>query len=98
MVERAWDLKTVGLAYQQFVDELRPVVDAADDHSTDEDAYAARFRLVHAWRQFLFSDPALPTELLPADWPGTTAAAFFDHHAGRLLPPASRYVDACLAT
>jgi phenylacetic acid degradation operon negative regulatory protein len=97
LVGRAWDLKTVALAYQQFVTDLSPVVEAAGDAASDEDAYAARFQLVHAWRQFLFSDPALPTELLPGDWPGTTAAGFFDHHAGRLLPAASRYVDACLA-
>ena len=33
--------------------------------STDEEAYAARFRLVHAWRTFLFRDPQLPPALLP---------------------------------
>jgi phenylacetic acid degradation operon negative regulatory protein len=49
------------------------------------------------WRQFLFSDPALPTSLLPADWPGTVAAAFFDSHADRLLPAASRFVDQTLS-
>ncbi|MCW2505408.1 MAG: phenylacetic acid degradation operon negative regulatory protein PaaX [Actinomycetia bacterium] len=92
---RAWDLAAVGVAYRQFVEQLRPVV-AAEDFS-DEDAYAARFQLVHAWRQFLFSDPALPAELLPEGWPGTNAASFFDHHATRLLPAASRFVDHCLA-
>jgi phenylacetic acid degradation operon negative regulatory protein len=98
MVERAWDLKTVAVAYEQFVDDLTPVVRAAGDGASDEDAYAARSRLVHVWRQFLFSDPALPAELLPEDWPGTTAADFFDHHAGRLLPAASRFVDGCLSS
>jgi phenylacetic acid degradation operon negative regulatory protein len=52
---------------------------------------------VHVWRRFLFSDPALPADLLPTDWPGITAAAFFDHHAKRLLPAANRFVDQCLS-
>ena len=29
-------------------------------------AFAARFHLVHEWRKFLFADPGLPDELLPA--------------------------------
>ena len=67
-------------------------------------AYAARFRLVHAWRTFLFRDPQLPPRCCPTRWPGTAAAAFFDRHAGpaaagrrpvrRALPDASdRHVD-----
>ena len=64
--------------------------------STDEEAYAARFRLVHAWRTFLFRDPQLPPALLPERWPGTGAADFFDRHAARLRPAADRYVDRCL--
>ena len=31
----------------------------------DEWAFAARFHLVHEWRKFLFTDPALPAALLP---------------------------------
>jgi phenylacetic acid degradation operon negative regulatory protein len=37
---------------------------------------------VHAWRRFPSVDPALPRELLPARWTGTTAARLFaDRHA-----------------
>jgi phenylacetic acid degradation operon negative regulatory protein len=96
LVRRAWDLAEIGAAYRAFVAELEPVVTAVDGGSDDERAYAARFRLVHEWRSFLFRDPQLPAELLPADWPGTAAAAFFDRHAARLRPAADRYVDACL--
>lgn len=96
LVRRAWDLDEIGTAYRQFVRELRPIVSAVTDNSHDEDAYAARFRLVHAWRTFLFRDPQLPPALLPDRWAGTSAAAFFDRHAGRLRPAADRYVDHCL--
>jgi phenylacetic acid degradation operon negative regulatory protein len=96
LVRRAWDLDEIGTAYQRFVRELRPVVGAVTEISSDESAYAARFQLVHAWRTFLFRDPQLPPVLLPERWPGTSAAGFFDRHAARLRPAADRYVDHCL--
>jgi phenylacetic acid degradation operon negative regulatory protein len=96
LVRRAWDLDEIAGAYQRFVRELRPTVSGVTEDSGDEEAYAARFRLVHAWRTFLFQDPQLPPALLPERWPGTTAASFFDRHAARLRPAADRYVDQCL--
>jgi phenylacetic acid degradation operon negative regulatory protein len=76
--------------------DLRPVVSAVNGRSSDEEAYAARFQLVHAWRSFLFRDPQLPASLLPPRWPGVSAAGFFDKHAARLRPPADRFVERCL--
>ncbi|MFC7528051.1 PaaX family transcriptional regulator C-terminal domain-containing protein [Actinoplanes sp. GCM10030250] len=96
IVGRAWDLDRIGQSYEDFVTSLRPVVKAVTPRSSDEEAYAARFRLVHAWRSFLFQDPQLPSALLPAGWPGVRAAAFFDKHATRLRPAADRYVERCL--
>ena len=52
--------------------------------------------LLHEWRKFLFRDPGLPLELLPEDWPGAAAAAYFDTEAARLLPAATKFVDSCL--
>jgi len=98
VVEHAWDLADIGRAYEEFVETQRPVVTAVNARSTDEEAYAARFQLVHAWRSFLFRDPQLPPSLLPSRWPGLSAASFFDKHAGRLRPAADRYVERCLAS
>jgi phenylacetic acid degradation operon negative regulatory protein len=95
LVGRAWNLDEIGAAYDAFVRELGPVVTRVDT-TDDEAAYGARFRLVHAWRTFLFRDPQLPPALLPEHWPGTTAAEFFDAHAAQLRPAADRYVDRCL--
>jgi phenylacetic acid degradation operon negative regulatory protein len=96
LVRRAWDLDALAAAYDRFVGDLTPLVSTVP--AGDEAAYAVRFRLVHAWRSFLFTDPQLPAELLPPDWPGTAAARFFDRHAGRLRPAADRFVDGCLRT
>jgi phenylacetic acid degradation operon negative regulatory protein len=62
----------------------------------DEVVFAARLRLVHEWRKFLFRDPGLPAELLPAPWAGHEAAEVFNKQSARLLPPASRFVEECL--
>jgi phenylacetic acid degradation operon negative regulatory protein len=95
LVRRAWDLEALGEAYQRFVAEQAAAM--AVEVGSDEAAYAARFRLVHAWRGFLFRDPQLPRALLPEPWPGTAAAEFFDRHESRLRPAADRFVDRCLA-
>ncbi|MBO4208884.1 PaaX family transcriptional regulator [Micromonospora echinofusca] len=96
VVRRAWDLAEIGRAYESFVADQRPLVSSVNGRSSDEEAYAVRFRLVHAWRTFLFRDPQLPPALLPDRWPGTSAASFFDRHANRLRPAADRYVEQCL--
>ncbi len=97
LVRRAWDLDTLAAAYRQFVMEQREPMQVSKNEP-DELAYAARFRLVHAWRGFLFRDPQLPPDLLPNPWPGDAAAAFFDHHEIRLRPAADRFVEACLSS
>ena len=97
LIARAWDLDGLARAYTRFLDEAALLL-ADVDASTDVGAFAARSRLVHAWRKFLFVDPGLPPALLPPDWPGSKAAAWFDAEAERLLPAARRYVDSCLVT
>ncbi len=96
LVRRAWDLQAVGRAYSRWLADARSMMSSLPATPTDEQAFAARSRLVHEWRKFLFTDPGLPRDLLPADWPGDDAAHFFDDHAAALYPAASRFVDDCL--
>lgn len=90
----AWDLEQLAAAYSSWhasaEAEIERHLRGHDD--PDEAAFAARFHLVHEWRKFLFVDPGLPDELLPADWPGRAASAFFTDAAERLQEGAERFV------
>ena len=94
----AWDLEGLRASYAGWLQAADDLVDqhfsAHDDE--DEAAFAARFHLVHEWRKFLFADPGLPEELLPADWPGHEAAQLFASEASRLQPGTDRFVARCL--
>jgi phenylacetic acid degradation operon negative regulatory protein len=94
----AWDLTGLAASYAGWPDEaddlLRTELARHDDE--EEASFAARFRLVHEWRKFLFADPGLPDELLPADWPGGPAAELFTSEARRLKPASDRFVARCL--
>ena len=92
----SWDLDDLGRSYQRWLADARVLVGRPARSLTDEQAFTVRSRLVHEWRKFLFRDPALPQELLPARWPGDAAAVFFDEQAERLAPGAGRFVDQCL--
>ncbi|MGH3157495.1 MAG: PaaX family transcriptional regulator C-terminal domain-containing protein, partial [Streptosporangiaceae bacterium] len=103
---RAWDLDGLAHAYLGWLAEahelIAPVGPAVghlsgpESTTSDEIIFAARSKLVHEWRKFLFRDPGLPAELLPDEWPGLAAAKFFNVESARLLPAASRFVDCCL--
>lgn len=92
----AWDLPALATAYRRFVAEADDLLEQVTGSHSDEAAFAARFRLVHEWRKFLFTDPGLPDELLPASWPGRAAEELFSHEAGRLKQASDRFVADCL--
>ncbi len=96
LARTAWDLDDLAAAYDGWRAEAEQWVAAAGEGADDEQQFALRSRLVHEWRKFLFRDPGLPPQLLPAGWTGHAAAAFFDREAERLAPAAGRFVDTCL--
>ncbi|MGH3367391.1 MAG: PaaX family transcriptional regulator [Nocardioidaceae bacterium] len=96
MAAGAWDLSGLGQAYDRWRVDALSLAEQAGDNPSDERSFAIRSQLVHEWRKFLFSDPGLPRELLPAHWPGFVAAGLFDREARRLLPGARRFVGTCL--
>ncbi len=72
LVAKAWDLDKLGRSYVEFSRNHRnPKV------SGERAAFREIVYLVHDWRRFPFTDPELPTKLLPANWAGTKAVELF---------------------
>jgi phenylacetic acid degradation operon negative regulatory protein len=74
MVREAWDLAAVERGYEGFVAEF--------GRSGGGDPLVRTVQLVHAWRRFPRTDPALPARLLPARWSGVRAAKVFARRRG----------------
>lgn len=89
LVEQVWDTASLAAAYRGFIGTalVRP------QPLQPEPAFVTRTELVHTWRIFLFSDPGLPAEVLPEDWPGRRAAALFDERQAELRPAAGAWVE-----
>lgn len=69
MVREAWDLAAVEASYEEFLAEF--------GRARGGDPVVRTVQLVHAWRRFPRTDPALPAQLLPARWNGMRAAKVF---------------------
>ncbi|MFC4058296.1 PaaX family transcriptional regulator C-terminal domain-containing protein [Planomonospora corallina] len=93
LVARIWDLDAIAAAYEEWLARAVELVGSLPDGADDDRVFAVRSRLLHGWRNFLFRDPCLPAELLPAGWPGEKARTYFEQEAARLLPAASAFVE-----
>ena len=75
---RAYDLTELRTAHRAFLDDIEPhLAELPSNDVSDDDALVRRLALVHRWRRFLFLDPGLPRELVPADWLGERAGDTF---------------------
>lgn len=69
-----WDLKPVIDEYKKFIQRFEKVESVIErGNVTDEESFALRTLLIHAFRRTLLHDPLLPEQLLPHAWPGTHA-------------------------
>ena len=67
-----WSFERVIGDYEAFI------AAASSETPADEpDSFAAIIRLVHDWRHFPATDPGLPPQLLPAEWPAHAASTVF---------------------
>jgi len=81
MVHQAWDLGEIETAYQGFLADF--------EGAPRTGALVGLTQLVHAWRRFPLIDPALPPELLPAQWSGVRAAGLFTERRLEWKPTAN---------
>ncbi len=91
-VARWWDLDAVHARYAEFLDRQEPVRDRVRRVGADpEQAFVDYVRLLTDWRRLPYADPALPLDLLPADWNGARAADLFAGLRGGLEEPAHEH-------
>jgi phenylacetic acid degradation operon negative regulatory protein len=79
-----WDLDALRAEHERFLASV-----AGLDISSP---FAAYVHLIDSWRVLPYTDPGLPTELLPADWPGARSAEAFSELSARLSAPAWQHV------
>ncbi len=79
LANQLWDLPGWSRAGHQLLDEMAPSSQAAQ--SSD---IPARFVVAAAMVRHLLTDPMLPAELLPADWPGARLRASYHDFATEL--------------
>jgi phenylacetic acid degradation operon negative regulatory protein len=97
LLERCWDVTAIASAYRAFIAHYEPRLSRERDRGnlSDEASLVERLWLVHDYRKFAYVDPGLPSELLPAHWPGTAAAALFREFYAVLDAKSQRYFHLC---
>ena len=93
LVHRAWDVAAIRAEHERFL--------ARWEH-TDDDARGgtamSRLTLLGAdWLQLLRTDPGLPAEHLPADWPAARSARAYSARFDALHPPADEWLRRLVA-
>ncbi|HYG60787.1 MAG TPA: PaaX family transcriptional regulator C-terminal domain-containing protein [Symbiobacteriaceae bacterium] len=99
LVRRCWDLGAIQARYARFLDHWAPRCEqyAQQVDLPDDRCFVEKIELVHDYRKFLFVDPGLPQELLPADWRGLEARRLFQRYYELLQPRALRFMDAAVS-
>ena len=87
MIHDTWDLAELADRYREFDASWRPLVRGGPD-TGGEDALVLRLRLATEWLRVIRSDPRLPAQHLPADWPAGPAEETFRAVHARLDAPA----------
>jgi phenylacetic acid degradation operon negative regulatory protein len=78
-VARWWDLAAIAKEHEEFLDRHARVLHDWEkrEDTPPEEAYRDYLLALDSWRHLPYTDPGLPSELLPADWPGVRSSAVF---------------------
>ena len=100
LVRDAWNLPALESAYTAFLARFQPLSERLDQFTelSPADAFYVRSFLIHEYRKVLLRDPALPPELLPADWPGRAAYELTRALYRAVVWPAELFVDHAFQT
>lgn len=93
-----WPLDEVEDTYRAFIARFAPIREGSGIAAIPgEDALALRLRLVDEYRRAALSDPRLPSEALPQDWPATEARRVFRKLYLALSPAADLFIGGSFA-
>ncbi|MEU7719488.1 PaaX family transcriptional regulator [Streptomyces tibetensis] len=93
-VARWWDLAAIAKEHEAFLDRHARVLHDWEkrEDTPPEEAYRDYLLALDSWRHLPYADPGLPSELLPADWPGVRSSAVFRGLHERLRDAGAEFV------
>ena len=90
----AWDLDDLAPRYREFVTAFGPLAEAPARRAlTDREAFLARVRLTHSFRDFSLVDPELPDTIAPLHELRARTVAVFDSAYRGLEESAERHFE-----
>lgn len=100
LVADAWpQLSVLGDRYRTYVAKYEAVLRCFEGGTLDhEQCFATRLRSLIEFVTITLDDPALPSSLLPEDWPHPPAQLVFKKLQQALAEPADRFFDAIYKT
>jgi phenylacetic acid degradation operon negative regulatory protein len=93
LAERVWPLAELAAGYRDFIDRWQGIETEVSCGVAEARAFVLRFWLIHEYQRFFLEDPALPAELVPADWPGREAGRLFETLHDQLALGANAFFD-----
>ena len=84
LCRQAWAVDSLKRGYGQFVDRYARLADEAEP--APGTSFQLRLMLIHDYRRIVLTDPELPSDLLPVDWPGDRARDLAAQLYHRWLP------------
>ena len=100
LVAHAWpQLSVLGDRYRAYVAGYEPELRRFEAGLLgDEECFAIHLRSLISFVAITLDDPALPSSLLPEDWPRSSAQLLFEEIKQALAEPAERFFDAIYET
>lgn len=97
LVHDLWDLAAIAARYRKFLRRFEPVAIRRPAAFTPREAFGLRFAFMFEFFRITWDDPALPSSLLPHDWPAERARRVADKLMRGLLPGAVEFADQVLS-
>jgi phenylacetic acid degradation operon negative regulatory protein len=94
LVDECWSLGEAATRFRQFTKRFQSLGKLLLDRPAIEPlaAFVAQTLLIHAYRRATLHDPRLPTQMLPADWPGRAAYELCRRVYAATQDPARQYL------